>query len=102
MQCVVGGACSPCSSRSFASCYLLLVEWLHEPEDRSQQEEKHWLRRISWHSRIQRFGRDLTSPTPLLRVHSWSYTPIIPIHRSPLPPSYTFPPPSIVFLYARR
>jgi hypothetical protein len=27
----------------------------------------------AWHS-VQRFDHDLTSPTPLLRVHSWSYS----------------------------
>jgi len=77
--------------------------WFHEPAGRSQEAARRrkalapatW----SWHSRstvVQRSDRDLTSTSPLLRVHSWSYTPIL-IHRGVLPSSCAFPSPPIAF-----
>lgn len=59
----------------------------------------------TWHSSrdtVKRFDRDLTSPSLLLRVHFWSYTPISTTHCSAPPPSCALPPPPIASNRRRR
>ena len=77
--------------------------WLHEPADRSQDERKGIgsgdvvLALAQYSSPTLRSRPHLSIHLHyVLRVHSWSYTPI-PIHRSPLPSSCAFLTPPIAF-----